>query len=229
MNLTMTETMTLQDLYRASLGGDGVSMDPPMRLALDASFGSFDGWRDDALAQSRAGTGQAGWLLLAFDPQRGTLVNRAAADGDADDLVPLLALPLGAPDETALAAALQQIAWSGVYQRYQAAVHAASEPFGADADALQGATVLDVRRAGVFAQAASMIPGARWRDPASVGQWARELPPDQPVVVYCIYGHEVGRATAVRLRAAGVNARYLSGGIDGWAKAGRPVTDKPRG
>jgi Fe-Mn family superoxide dismutase len=43
------------------------------------------------------------------------------------------------------------------------------------------------------------------------------------VVVYCVYGHEVGRATAMRLRAAGVNARYLRGGIDGWVSAARPT------
>ena len=47
---------------------------------------------------------------------------------------------------------------------------------------------------------------------------------DREVVVYCVYGHEVGRATALRLRAAGLKARYLRGGIDGWQAAGRPLT-----
>jgi len=42
-----------------------------------------------------------------------------------------------------------------------------------------------------------------------------------------VYGHEVGRATALRLRAAGVDARFLRGGIDGWQAAGRPVDSKP--
>ena len=71
-----------------------------------------------------------------------------------------------------------------------------------------------------------MIPGARWCDPAAVATWAAELPVDREVLVYCVYGHEVGRATAMRLRAAGVNARYLSGGIDAWQGAGRPVVPK---
>jgi Fe-Mn family superoxide dismutase len=31
-----------------------------------------------------------------------------------------------------------------------------------------------------------------------------------------VYGHEVGRATALRLRAAGIDAHFLRGGIDGW-------------
>ena len=74
-----------------------------------------------------------------------------------------------------------------------------------------------------------MIPGARWADPAAVGTWAAPLPADRAVLVYCIHGHEGSRATAMRLRAAGVSARYLAGGIDGWQAASRPVVDKPAG
>jgi chromate transport protein ChrA/rhodanese-related sulfurtransferase len=77
--------------------------------------------------------------------------------------------------------------------------------------------------AGVFEQADALIPGASWRDPAKWASWSSALPRDKPVVVYCVYGHEVGRATAMRLRAAGVDARFLRGGIDGWKAAGRPL------
>jgi Fe-Mn family superoxide dismutase len=109
-------------------------------------------------------------------------------------------------------------------------VHAASEPFAATIEEVQagGATplLLDVRRAGVYAQARERIAGARWRDPAEVSRWAGELPPGGEVVVYCVYGHEVGRATALRLRAAGLPARFLRGGFDGWKAAGLPLQDK---
>jgi len=44
--------------------------------------------------------------------------------------------------------------------------------------------------------------------------------------VYCVYGHEVGRVTAMRLRALGVSARFLEGGIDGWQAAGLPTVAK---
>jgi Fe-Mn family superoxide dismutase len=71
-----------------------------------------------------------------------------------------------------------------------------------------------------------MIPGAKWRDPARVAEWSTELQTDRPVIVYCVYGHEVGRATALRLRAAGIDARYLQGGIDGWQAAGRALDAK---
>jgi len=123
---------------------------------------------------------------------------------------------------------MANIDWAQVYERYQLAVHAASEPFGASQDELSAAQLLDVRRAGVFEKAEALIPGARWRDPAAIGAWARDVARDKEIVVYCIYGHEVGRATALRLRAQGLNARFLRGGIDGWQAAGRAVEPKAK-
>lgn len=111
-------------------------------------------------------------------------------------------------------------------QTFQAAVEATSEPLPATADDVAGAHVLDVRRAEVFEQADAIIPGSQWRDPAHVSTWCVQLPTDKPVVVYCVYGHEVSRTTAMRLRAAGVDARFLRGGIDGWTSAGRPLAAK---
>jgi len=118
------------------------------------------------------------------------------------------------------------IDWAQVYERYQVAVHGASELFAAGQDDLGKAQVLDVRRAGVFGKAETLIAGASWRDPATVAAWAREMPRDKEIVVYCVYGHEVGRATALRLRAQGVNARFLRGGIDAWQAAGRAIDPK---
>lgn len=79
----------------------------------------------------------------------------------------------------------------------------------------------------MFEQADALIPSARWSDPAAVAEWGKTLPADKEVVVYCVYGHEVSRATALRLRAAGVQARFLRGGIHGWKTAGRSLEPKP--
>jgi Fe-Mn family superoxide dismutase len=238
--LMATNSMLLHELYFASLGGDGVTMEPAAQLMLDASFGSVDRWREEFSAMGKALGGGSGWVLLSFQPREGTLVNQWASDHTQVIAggVPILALDMyehayhldhGAAAGAYVDAFMANIDWAAVYQRYQAAVHAASEPFLAGADDAAQATLLDVRRAGVFANAKTMIPGARWCDPAAVADWARELPPDRPVVVYCVYGHEVGRSTAMRLQAAGVNARYLGGGIDGWQAAGRPVVEKTPG
>jgi Fe-Mn family superoxide dismutase len=70
----------------------------------------------------------------------------------------------------------------------------------------------------------SMLPSAiripRGLSPVS------ELPADREVIVHCVCGHEVGRATAMRLRAAGLNARYLRGGIVVWRAAGQTLNPK---
>ena len=177
------------------------------------------------------------WVLLAFQPREGTLINQWAADHThaLAGGIPILALDMyehayhldfGAAAGAYVDAFMANIAWAPVYQRYQDAVHAVSEPFGATQEDLGSALVFDVRRAGVFDKALSVIPGARWCDPATVGQWASELPADRDIVVYCVYGHEVGRVTAMRLRAAGLRARYLRGGIDAWQAAGQPLALK---
>lgn len=238
--LIASNSVLLHELYFASLGGDGVSMEPGWRLALEASFGSVERWREEFVACAKALGGGSGWMLLVYHPRDGLLVNQWAADHThaLAGGVPVLGLDMyehayhldhGAAAGAYVDAFMDNIAWAGAHQRYQAAVRAGSEPLIAEADGLQNTHILDVRRSAVFAQASSTIPGARWCDPAAVSTWAADLPPDQPVMVYCVYGHEVSQAAALRLRAAGIDARYLKGGIDGWVKAGRPVVGTAQG
>jgi len=80
--------------------------------------------------------------------------------------------------------------------------------------------VIDVRRRAVFDAADTMIATAVWRDHARVSDWAADLPPDRTVVVYCAHGHALSQSAAATLRAAGIDARYLEGGIDHFAEAG---------
>jgi len=86
--------------------------------------------------------------------------------------------------------------------------------------------VLDVRRAHIFAAAPSQIAGAQWRDPSAVGQWSGELGREREVVVYCAHGHAVSQGVADVLSAAGLQARYLEGGIAAWIAAGGAVHRK---
>lgn len=89
------------------------------------------------------------------------------------------------------------------------------------------ATLIDVRRAPAFAQAARMLPGAVWRDPAELAQWAGEFDAAREIVVYCVHGHEVSQQVAAQLCARGLNARYLRGGFEAWQDAGLPLVGKP--
>jgi superoxide dismutase, Fe-Mn family len=238
--LIATNSMLLHELYFGSIGGDGVTIEPAMKLALDANFGSLERWREEFVALGKAMGGGSGWVLLVFQPREGSLVNQWAADHTQAVAggVPVLALDMyehayhmdyGAAAGAYVDAFMGNIDWAAVHGRYQRAVHAASEPFGASPDEVGDALVVDVRRAGVFDKARTMIAGARWCDPSAVATWSAELPAGRDVIVYCVHGHEVSRATAMRLRAAGVNARYLRGGIDGWQSAQRPLADKPAG
>src|SRR5713101_7552698 len=86
--------------------------------------------------------------------------------------------------------------------------------------------VFDVRRAAGFDADDRMLVGALRRVPGEIGQWARDVPAGRAVVVYCQQGHEVSQEAASALQAGGVDARYLEGGIAGWAEQRLPLRDK---
>jgi rhodanese-related sulfurtransferase len=86
--------------------------------------------------------------------------------------------------------------------------------------------VIDVRRAAAFGQDAAMIAGATWRDPYTVAEWEKYLPRHRAIVAYCVHGHEISRNAASALRAAGLDARYLEGGIEAWRAACGPTLRK---
>jgi rhodanese-related sulfurtransferase len=86
--------------------------------------------------------------------------------------------------------------------------------------------VLDVRRVAAFEKAESMIASAIRRSPNEVQTWRQALPADRQVVAYCVHGHEVSQGVATALRTAGVEARYLEGGIEAWNAGPFPIMAK---
>jgi rhodanese-related sulfurtransferase len=85
--------------------------------------------------------------------------------------------------------------------------------------------VLDVRRQERFAESERMAPRAHRCAPSEVARFAAMAGPGE-VIVYCVHGLEVGEQAAAELRAAGWNARYLQGGIDGLVERGMPTVRK---
>lgn len=83
--------------------------------------------------------------------------------------------------------------------------------------------LLDVRRAGLRAEQGAQIAGAHWHDPAAWLDWKDGIGATRPVVVYCAKGHEIGQGLTATLRALGVDARYLVGGMQDWVAQGRPL------
>lgn len=86
--------------------------------------------------------------------------------------------------------------------------------------------VIDVRRREAFESSTQMIASATWRDPFAVADWAKYLPRNRPIAVYCVHGHEVSQHAADALRAVGLDAAYIEGGIEAWKGLGHPLVRK---
>jgi rhodanese-related sulfurtransferase len=84
-------------------------------------------------------------------------------------------------------------------------------------------TLVDVRRQPAFEQFPEIIAGAVRRLPESIDAWADAIEPWRPVVVYCVHGHEVGQGASTALRARGLDARHLAGGLEQWRAEGMPT------
>ena len=78
--------------------------------------------------------------------------------------------------------------------------------------------LLDVRREAKFTESPYLIAGARRCAPGDVARFAAAqlaLTPRREIVVYCVFGHNVSADAVATLRAAGLNASRLAGGIEG--------------
>lgn len=86
--------------------------------------------------------------------------------------------------------------------------------------------ILDVRRVPAFEKNPVVLPGALRVPPDALGVWAAHNAADKslPMVVYCVYGHEVSQTAAKELEALGFAVRYLEGGISEWQSAGGATT-----
>lgn len=91
---------------------------------------------------------------------------------------------------------------------------------------LLGKLILDVRRAADREAAPEHLPGARWKNPEQLAEWADSLPKDQDIVIYCARGGSVSSSVVDALQAKGLKARFIEGGIEGWKAAGGGVIEK---
>ncbi len=83
--------------------------------------------------------------------------------------------------------------------------------------------VIDVRPPDAFERDDALIAGAIRRHPEEVELWRDKLPTGRSVVAYGVRGQQVSQGVAGALAAAGVEARYLEGGISAWRELGLPT------
>jgi superoxide dismutase, Fe-Mn family len=238
----------LHELYFASLAfGDGRPTEA-LAQALSRDFGSVDRWREEFVAMGYALAGGSGWVLLAYVPRDRRLLNQYAAEHSQAVAggIPILALDMyehayhidfGANAKAYVDTFMRNIDWSAVEDRYEEALTVepprplvqkefgelpgiAAEDVKALLEAGSRVQIVDVRPRHYVSRTQDIMEGAVWRDPERVQEWAGELSKTDPVVVFCVYGFHVGCRTAIALRDAGFDAKYMKGGHSAWKAIG---------
>jgi superoxide dismutase, Fe-Mn family len=240
----------LHELYFASLGGEGKPT-APMTDVLARDFGSFNRWKSEFVAMGNALGGGSGWVVLTYLPRDHRLINQYAAEHTQAVAggIPILALDMyehayhidyGANVKAYVDTFMRNLDWKAVEERLEDATKAAPprplvqpefgdlpgvavEEVKAMLDAGKPVQFIDARPRHFVSRTQDIIDGATWRDPDRVLDWAGELSKSDPVVVYCAYGFHVGCKTAIALRDAGFDAKYMLGGHSGWRAFGGPV------
>jgi Fe-Mn family superoxide dismutase len=240
-------SVLLHELYFASLGGDGQAT-PAAKEILSRDFLSYDRWRAEFRALGYALAGRPGWVVLSYLPREGRLVNQLGMD-DSHGLaggVPIMALDMsehayamdfGANAKAYVDTFFRNIDWPALVVRHERAIATLPLPpreqpeFG-DVPVISteevrellssgnGARVIDVRPRHLVSRQQEIADGVEWRDPDRLQEWMPDLSPAQPVVVYCAYGFHVGCKTAIALRDAGFDARFMDAGHSGWRALG---------
>ena len=86
--------------------------------------------------------------------------------------------------------------------------------------------LLDIRRKSDYDTDTLKVPGAAWRNPDQIAEWSAKLPRDKDTILYCVRGGSVSNGVVDALRALGLNARFIEGGIEGWKQAGGQTVAK---
>jgi Fe-Mn family superoxide dismutase len=249
-NTALNSTL-LHELYFASLGGDGRVVPEAMAEAITRDFGSVDRWRKEFIALASELANDSGWVLLTYVPRDGQLINQSTSDhleGIAGG-IPILALDMyehayhldfGANPTAYIASFMRNIEWNAVQGRFEDAIKVApprpleQKQFGdlpsvtveQVAAMLKAGTpvqIIDTRPRHYTTKSQDIMEGAVWRDPERLDEWIGELSKTEPVVTYCVYGFHIGCETAVTLRKAGFDARYMAGGHYAWKAIKGPV------
>jgi Fe-Mn family superoxide dismutase len=248
--LVALNSTLLHELYFASMGGEG-KVTSGMSEALARDFGSVERWRAQFSAMGYALGGGSGWVLLSWMPRDQRLINQYASEHSQAIAsgIPLLALDMyehayhidfGANARAYVDTFLRNVDWHAVEGRYDDASNVppprplVQEEFrdvpGMGVEEVRAMLVegkplqlIDTRPKHFVSRQQDIADGVTWRDPERVGEWMGELSRETPVVVYCAYGFHVGCRTAIALREAGFDARYMTVGHSGWKAVGAPV------
>jgi Fe-Mn family superoxide dismutase len=247
-------SVALHELYFGNLGGEGNKIPDPMAAALEQHFGSVWAWRREFVRAGQSLAHGSGWVALTYARSAKRFWNQVAADHSqaAIDAAPVLVLDMyehayhldfGANVTAYIDAFMRNINWAAVVARMATAQGEAPLPLEDPSDGSlpslsveelaanlakgDPVQVLDARPRHHISRTVDVMDGAVWRDPDRVDTWVGELSPDRPVAVYCAYGFHVGCNVTRALRARGLDARYVRGGLSAWYAAGGARAMRP--
>jgi Fe-Mn family superoxide dismutase len=251
--LIAANSAILHEIYFDGLGGGG-EPDGDLAAALERDFGSVARWRAEFVAMGKALAGGSGWVLLCWSPDLGRLLNQWAADhthalAGGDVLLALdmyehaYHLDFGANAGGYVDAFMRNLRWDYVATRLREARRAGGAPSATPSESALPAiaveelrdmlergdtvAVIDVRLPEDLEAARDALPTARHINLGRVSEAAVDMPRDVPVAVYCVYGFWVSHDAVEALRARGVDARVVSGGIAAWHAMGGAGAPKP--
>jgi Fe-Mn family superoxide dismutase len=163
--------------------------------------------------------------------------------------VPILAIDMyehayhidfGTNAQAYVAAFMRNIDWAAVQSRYEDATKVAPprplvqkefaevpamtpEEVKAMVDAGEEIQIIDARPRHYTTRSSEIMAAAEGRDPERIEEWIGEFSKEKPLVTYCVYGFHIGCQTAITLRKAGFDARYMAGGHYAWKAMGGKI------
>ncbi|MBX2831550.1 MAG: hypothetical protein KTR23_10285 [Rhodospirillales bacterium] len=240
--------ISLYEAFFDGLGEDGgeALSDTPFQSALKTDFGSVQNWWDEVRSLVKSWTGGPGWIVLFWSSSLEQLLTVPIAhDQSIPASVPIFALNMdkniwaedfGGDSMAYAKAVFHNLHWSRIAQRFHAckttylhqpdpnqiSVRELAERIAENDETV---FVLDVRHDDDRERYTARIMETDWRDSFCVPDWADECDRTKTIVVYCMYGFWVSQKVAEELRARGLKACSLEGGIAAWRAMGLPTTD----
>lgn len=225
--------------------------DGDLKQALIEGFGSVSNWKAEIAMMAASHSEAPEWVVLAWCERFGRLQNVASHGGRlvlcgsvpilALDLRPHIYAPVFGEDQLSYVDTyLQNIHWGRVAQGLASTLRPSSRDENQSEGVAQisvaelrdlmenekdAPLVLDIRHGDDRERYPSRIADTDWRNSFKVAEWVDEIPRDRPVIVYCMYGFWVSQKVAGELRAEGIDAYSLEGGVTAWRAMGLPSSD----
>ena len=247
--LVALNSTLLHEIYFACLGGEGGKPTKALADAMIESFGSVERWKSEFVAMAKALSGGSGWVLLSYVPRDKRLVNQYASEHSQAVAtgMPIIALDMyehayhidfGANAVAYIDTFFRNLDWKVIGERFEDATQTLPprplvQPefdipgIGVDeVKAMMGSgdiQVIDTRPRHFVSRQQDIVDGVDWKDPERVQEWSADLSKEKPVAVYCAYGFHVGCKTAIALRDAGFDARFVEGGHSAFKAVGTKI------